>query len=205
MFLFTSPLHADRSAVSAPIAGGHALLRPLRHGETEPLIAVFDAMSADSRYSRYLSGTHSLSPAMLRALSAVDGDRHVAWLASIHEVPVGIARYVRTGPCVAEVALEVVDEHQGRGLGAVLLDTVTTLAAASRIRRLQATLLGSNHASRHLLDQVGLSLRPSGGQLEADGPFHLLARPRIERPAVISAGYALRDAALAGQSGPLVA
>ena len=46
--------------------GGTASLRPLGHGETEPLHAVFAQMSAASRYSRYLAGTPRLPAALVR-------------------------------------------------------------------------------------------------------------------------------------------
>ena len=123
---------------------------------------------------------------MSRSLTAVDGISHVAWLASVEDRPAGIGRYVKVGPTTAEIAFEVADEFHGRGLGAVLVDTVTTIAAASGIVSLQATLLGSNHGSRRLLSEAGLELTwQEGGVLEADGPFHLLEQPRIDRPEVI--------------------
>src|SRR4029078_5750413 len=70
-------------------------LRPLRPGERDPLLAVFDGMSFASRARRSLAGTARLPAPALEPLPAVDGHRHVAWLASDHGRPVGIARLVR--------------------------------------------------------------------------------------------------------------
>ena len=67
--------------------------------------------------------------ATLDLLTDVDGDRHVAWLASAQGQPV-IARYVRDDAGIAEVAVEVVDDRQGLGIGSALVDAVTTVAAA---------------------------------------------------------------------------
>ena len=143
-------------------------------------------MSLASRYDRYLQGISTLTPGMTRTLTAVNGTDHVAWLATVNGRAAGIGRYVKVSSTGAEIAFEVVDEFHGRGLGAALLDTLTTVAAAAGVRTLQATVLGSNRRSRSLLDQVGLQLqRQGGGVLEADGPFHLMARPRVERPVVL--------------------
>ncbi|HEX6149033.1 GNAT family N-acetyltransferase [Nocardioides sp.] len=185
VFSFTSPIRRV-SQVPAAIQGETAWLRPLGPDEADPLHAVFDAMSPESRYARYLQAVPELTPSMTRTLTAVDGTDHVAWLASIGDRPVGIGRYFKVGPCSAEIAFEVADEFHGLGLGAALLDTVTTVAAVSGIRELQALVLGSNHRSQRLLSLVGLELAPQGGGvLEADGPFHLLEQPRVERPMVV--------------------
>lgn len=186
VFLFSSPLRQDGTSVATRLRDGSlADLRPLGPGEVDPLVAVFDGLSPASRSDRYLVGMHRLTGSMRTALAAVDGHRHVAWLASVDGRPAGIARFVRVGPCTAEIAFEVVDAHQGRGLGAVLLDTVTTVAAVSGIQRLQASVLPSNQRSRHLLARVGLRLGPGDGVLEGEGPLRLLDPPQVDRPAVV--------------------
>lgn len=176
---------ADHAAGSVEIQlrdGAVATLRPLRTGETAPLLAVFDGMSEDSRALRYLTGLPRMPQTLVSMLSAVDDDRHVAWLASIDGEPVGIARYVRLPGCTttAEIAFEVVDRHHGRGLGTVLLDTITTVAAARGVRRVQGTMAASNTASRRLMERVGAPARLVDGLLEAAGPLHLL-EPQIGR------------------------
>ena len=167
--------------------GTPVTLRPLFHGETAPLLDVFEGMSLDSRWLRYLNGLPRLSPGMLSRLTDVDGDRHVAWLASLADESVGIARYVRLRGCptTAEIALEVVDRLHGRGLGTVLVDTITTVAAVRGIRRVQGTLAPSNAASRRLLTKVGATTRHVDGLLEAEGPLRLLDPPAVDRSALL--------------------
>jgi len=184
LFKFSSPIRDTGTSVTARLQGGLAVLRPLGPDEHQPLTEVFDAMSTQSRASRYLTGLSHLPPAMSRALTAVDGHDHVAWLASVEGRPAGIGRYIRTAPCTAEVAFEVVDAHHRRGLGTVLVDVLSTVAAVSGIRRVEATVLPSNKASLLLLERIGLSFRPAGGQLEGLGELRLLDPPRIDRPAV---------------------
>ena len=167
-------------------AGERAALRPLERGEAGPLLAVFEAMSVASRADRYLVGLPALPASMLAALTAVDGYDHSAWLATIREQPVGIARYIRVEPDLAEIAFEVVDDYQGRGLGSVLLDVITTVACAQGVRRIRGTVLASNPRSRRLLDRVGIRLSSGDGVLEGGGRLRLLDPPRVERSAVLA-------------------
>lgn len=181
-----SPLRKDATSVSARLRdGAAATLRPLGPGEIDPLQAVFDGLSTTSRTGRYLVGLPRLSSAMSEALTAVDGHRHVAWLACIEGRPSGIARSIVVAPRTVEVAFEVVDEHQGRGLGAALLDTVTTVASVSGVERIRASVLPTNRPSLRLLAQVGLRLRPSDGLLEGEAPLRLMHPPRVDRRAVV--------------------
>src|SRR5512139_45284 len=167
--------------------GTVATLRPLQRGETAPLLAVFADMSADSRALRYLTGLSDLPRSILSVLSDVDGDRHVAWLASVAGEPAGIARYVPVPGCAttAEVSFEVVDDHHGRGLGTVLLDVVTTVAAARGVRRIQATTAPANAASRRLIDRLGVTSRVVDGLVESEGPLSLLEPSVVDRSAVV--------------------
>lgn len=178
----TSPDHV----VVALRDGGTAALRPLGPAEELPLLDVFSQMSSRSRASRYLAGVPALTPPMVRALVAVDGRDHVAWLASVEGRPAGVARYVRVGPASAEVALEVVDAHHRRGLGTALLDTVTTLACVNGIRRIEALVHADNDASVRLLTRLGLPLRSWGATLEGEGPLRLLDPPYVDRAAVVA-------------------
>ena len=174
-------------AVPVRLPGGLVVaLRPLRPGEREPLLAVFEGMSSASRARRYLTGMVRLPSAMLEPLTDVDGHHHVAWLATVHGEPVGIARYVRGDAGVAEVAVEVVDDHHGLGIGSALLDAVTTVAAACGVRRVRASLTPDNEPSRRLVTRVGVRLHVVDNLLEGDGQLRLLHPPRIDRQAILA-------------------
>lgn len=190
LFQFSTPIRDTGTAVTVSLRDGLAVLRPIGPGEHGPLNEVFDAMSEQSRFSRYLTSLNQMPSGMRRALTAVDGHDHVAWLASVEGRPVGIGRYIRTAPCTVEVAFEVVDAHQGRGLGTVLVDALSTVAAVSGIRRVEATVLASNKVSLLLLRRIGLSFRATAGQLDGTGELRLLDPPRIDRPAVARLGLA---------------
>jgi RimJ/RimL family protein N-acetyltransferase len=149
--------------------GGSALLRPLAGGEVSVLETVFEGLSWQSRHRRFLAPMPRLPGTHRRALVDVDGDRHVAWVALVDDVPVGICRYIRTAHDTAELAFEVVDAQQGRGVGSALLDAVTTVARDRGIRWLEATVEPGNVASEALLARAGVRLVARDGVLEGGG------------------------------------
>lgn len=177
----------ERPAVVARLRDGdRATIRPMRGDEADTLLSVFAEMSDASRTLRYLTGMPSLPRPMLSVLTDIDDDRHVAWAAFVAGAPAGIARYVRLpGSTTAEIAFEVVDRHHGRGLATVLLDAVTTVAAARGIRRFEATVAPSNVASRRLLERIGLTGRLVSGLVEVEGALQLLDPPAVDRGAVL--------------------
>ncbi len=65
------------------------------------------------------------------------------------------ARYVPLGAGTAELALTVRDDHQGAGLGRILLGELAERAPASRIERLRAIVSLSNTAMLHLIAPYG--------------------------------------------------
>jgi len=136
-------------------------IRPLRNGDTRTVAAVFERLGASSREQRFCGAKPRLSEAELAALARVDGDRHVlVAYADGDPEPVGIARLVRDG-AAAEIAFEVVDEQQGRGIGSVLADELAAVARAAGIRELRATVCGDNPPVGSLLGKLASSLHVS--------------------------------------------
>lgn len=176
-----------------PVRDGVATLRPLRSGEHAVLDTVFDGLSPASRHDRYLTGLPQLTGSMRSALASVDGHTHIGWLGEIDGQPAAIGRLVRVTSGVAEIAFEVVDAHQGRGLGTALLDTLLTVASVSGIDTIQATVLPTNHRSLRLLKEIEMSFRVEGGLLEGVAPVRLLHTPVVDRAAVVRLALAARS------------
>jgi RimJ/RimL family protein N-acetyltransferase len=85
-------------------------------------------MSAESRRLRFHHAKARLTRRELRYLTEIDYEDHFAWCAFIVDdtgtSAIGVARYIRVAPMSdhAEVAIEIVDRYQRRGLGTTLLD-----------------------------------------------------------------------------------
>jgi RimJ/RimL family protein N-acetyltransferase len=134
-------------------------LRRLRGGERGTVSAVFAGLSQRSRRLRFLSPVHDLSERQLDRLVDVGCCGREAVVATDRETgdAIGIGRYVRDehDHGLAEVAFEVVDAWQGRGVGRRLADELRLLASADGIRRFQATVASENSAALALLRGIG--------------------------------------------------
>ena len=143
-------------------------IRPLRNGDTETISAVFARLGSTSRQRRFCGAKPRLSDDDLAALARVDETHHVL-VAYVQgdAAPAGIARLVRDG-ATGEIALEVADTLQGRGIGSVLAQELAADARAAGITRLVATVCGDNQPVVSLLRRVAhtLDVRWHGGERE---------------------------------------
>lgn len=122
--------------------GARATLRPIAPEDKPLLAAMIERLSEESRYRRFLTSNNEMSPADLDYLVDVDHCDHEAIIAtdpSSVEAP-GVARYIRAKDDaeVAEIAVIVADDWQGRGLGRALLDRLTYRARREGVRRFSA-------------------------------------------------------------------
>jgi GNAT superfamily N-acetyltransferase len=120
----------------------------------EAVDAVFEGLSARSRYLRFHSSTPRLTASARRVLVDVDGERHAAVCARIGGDPIGIARLIKTGECGAEIAVAVVDLWQRRGVGRRLLEELTSIAARLGVAELHGAVLPANEAMLALVRKV---------------------------------------------------
>jgi L-amino acid N-acyltransferase YncA len=135
-------------------------IRPLQPTDRSAVATVFHGLSPASRRRRYLAPVQTLNEAMLTALVDVTPDRHVAFVAETRDgTPVGLSRYVVDAPGRAEIAYEVIDEWQGRGVGSRLLAALIASARENGVVTLHATLLADNAASLALLQRALPQLR----------------------------------------------
>jgi ribosomal protein S18 acetylase RimI-like enzyme len=143
-------------------------IRVLRNGDTETVAALFDRLGPRSRERRFCGAKPRLSDAELGLLARVDDTHHVlVGYVDGDPEPVAIARLVRAGRS-AEVAFEVADAYQGRGIGTILTRELAADARAAGITELQATVCGDNERAVSLLERVARSLhvRWRGGERE---------------------------------------
>ena len=134
------------------------VLRPLHHGERSAVLEVFAGLSERSRRLRFLGS----KPRLL--------EREVDWLVDVgccgreavvavdpaNGATVGIARFVRDSDAPeAEIAFEVVDEWQGRGIGKRLVQELRSLALEHGILRFRALTAHGNLAAASLVRGLG--------------------------------------------------
>jgi ribosomal protein S18 acetylase RimI-like enzyme len=134
------------------------LVRPVRSTDAPLLADGFERLSSRSRHMRFLIGKNALSAKELRYFTDVDHHDHEA-LGAIDASSgrgVGIARFIRAAddPHVADVAVTVVDEWQGRGLGTALMSRLSCRAQQEGIRCFSALVSVNNTAVLALLRRM---------------------------------------------------
>lgn len=149
------------------VDGTRLHLRPLTREDRDGLLSLFHRLSEESRWRRFMSPKPHLAPRELDYLTDVDHVAHEAF-AAVDERDgslVGVARYIRhTGSeCSAELAVEVADELQRRGIGTALCARVIARARDNGFTVLTATALWNNLAARRLLRRLGFHARRSQG------------------------------------------
>lgn len=118
---------------------------------------LFLKLGKESLRNRFLCLKTDLTEAELTRYCAVDFDRHVAVVAETlspgHPRLVGVARMVREtlDMAAAEIAITVLDDYQGRGIGGLLFRKLVDCARRLDIERLEATMFAHNKRMANLL------------------------------------------------------
>jgi acetyl coenzyme A synthetase (ADP forming)-like protein len=144
--------------------GASVRIRAIRPDDKERLIAHFGSLSPRSVYFRFFSAKRQLTSEELARFTELDFVHHVGLVATLRvgdqERIIGVGRFItlhdRGAPHRAEVAFAVADEHQGRGVGTLLLAHLVPLARARGITEFQAEVLGENNQMLRVFSDSGL-------------------------------------------------
>ncbi|MEO1244267.1 MAG: GNAT family N-acetyltransferase [Pseudomonadota bacterium] len=121
------------------------------------------SLSKRSRYLRFFSTLKELSPKTLYEFTHTEFPGSHALVATVEtaggEEFVGVARYATTDtPGVAEFAVVVADEWQGRGIAGQLLRGLTAIAAVGGVERLCGLVLKENTRMLRLARALGFEV-----------------------------------------------
>jgi GNAT superfamily N-acetyltransferase len=146
--------------------GSTVLLRDLLPDDRDELRQRYEELSENSRRLRFFSAPTHLSDRLLDRLLDVDQVDRAAIVAVMVDEPgspaVGIARYVRSRerPECADAAVTVIDTHQRRGIGTLLLRALTDMALDHGVTTLTGDVMWENEDLLNGLRAVGASVRP---------------------------------------------
>lgn len=153
--------HAEYRERLALADGTDVEVRMVRPEDAALLREGFARLSPRSRFQRFLSARSRLTEEELRYLTSTDGERHVAigavtWDGEGREVGLGVARFIRLAhaPEIAEVAITVVDDAQGKGLGRVLLDRLLEAARERGVEGVEFRVLAGNQPMYRLVQAL---------------------------------------------------
>lgn len=138
-----------------PKHGPPLIVRPLRNGDTETVLAVFGRLGSESRRLRFNGPKPCLPDRELEQLARMDDCHHalIAWVAGDPRAA-AIARLARTSRGSAEVAFAVADEYQHRGVGVALAAELVADARLAGITEITALTSPDNPAALALVRRI---------------------------------------------------
>jgi acetyl coenzyme A synthetase (ADP forming)-like protein len=155
--------------------GASIRIRGIRPDDRERLVEHFQGLSARSVYFRFFGAKRRLTDDELDRFTRLDFVERAALVATLRERGeeriIGVGRYATVPGATrsADAAFAVADEHQGRGIGTVLLEHLLRIARLNDITEFQADVLGENNRMLEVFAASGLVVTRS---LEA-GMVHL--------------------------------
>jgi acetyltransferase len=133
-------------------------VRPIGARDRDAFSAWFGRLSDESRRRRFHGPKPRLSARELTYLTEVDHVSHTALVAVDRSGQlIGEARYATARPDdrIADFAVTIADEWQGRGVGTRLAARLIEVARANGMTRLTALTLWDNAAATGLLQRLG--------------------------------------------------
>ncbi|TAN49326.1 MAG: GNAT family N-acetyltransferase [Methylococcaceae bacterium] len=129
--------------------GTDIIIRPIRPEDAELEQEFVRGLSEESRFFRFMTTLHELTPAMLARFTQIDYDREMALIAVTvqngKELELGVCRYaINPDGESCEFALVVSDAWQGKGLGTKLMGVLLNAARTRGLKRMEGEVLGSN-------------------------------------------------------------
>lgn len=159
--------------------GTPVLIRQVRPEDKHDLEEGLRELSLESQHYRFFGLKKAFSKAELENFTDIDHHSHDAWgafdVSAEGPRPIGIARYIQRpdDEAVADFAVTVVDSHQGRGLGTLLLGIIASRALDHGIRRFESVDLADNARLFDLLDDLEPQERfEEGGEVRIRLPLH---------------------------------
>jgi acetyltransferase len=130
--------------------GRSVVIRPIRPEDEAAERAFLDGLSDATRRRRFMELAGSMSADLLRYLTHVDHDRHLAFVCQAGDAIVGDARCVanpdgRSG----ELGIVVADDWHHTGVAQLLMDALLRAARARGLKRMAGIVLADN---RDMLD-----------------------------------------------------
>jgi GNAT superfamily N-acetyltransferase len=156
--------------------GSAILIRSIQPDDKDGLREHARGLSTESVYHRFMGYKRDLTDDDLQRFTELDFAQRVGLVAIFSEDAgehiIGVGRYIRTSNERAEVAFSVIDKHQGRGVGTLLLAHLSRIAKHSGITEFEADVMGDNTQMLEVIGASGFKMQ----QTHASGVVHLVWR-----------------------------
>jgi acetyltransferase len=140
--------------------GSAVFLRPVKPSDGPLILDLFQKLSPQTIYFRFLTHLDRLKPEFLKQLVEIDYKTHFA-LAAVtkdedREVIVGTCRYIATGNTDhAELTAILRDDWQRKGLGRIMATRVVAIARSKGIASIEISFDSRNEGMKRLFASLG--------------------------------------------------
>jgi acyl-CoA synthetase (NDP forming)/RimJ/RimL family protein N-acetyltransferase len=135
--------------------GTVAHVRPIGPADADGLRAFHSKQSDESIYLRFFAPLRQLSDKDVFRFTHVDHHNRVALVATLDDEIIGVGRYDRIDRTSAEVAFNISDHYQGKGIGSVMLEHLAAIAQELGITRFTAEVLPQNRKMLTVFREAG--------------------------------------------------
>ena len=142
MTVTSAPTHWEADVLLRDGRAAH--IRPIRSEDREVFVEFYARVSDQSKYYRFFSPMPRLSDRDVDRFTNVDHVNRVALVLTLQDRIIAVGRYDVIRPGEAEVAFLVEDQHQGRGIGQLLLEHLAQAGRERGVERFVAEVLPDN-------------------------------------------------------------
>jgi acyl-CoA synthetase (NDP forming)/RimJ/RimL family protein N-acetyltransferase len=135
--------------------GSVAHIRPITPSDAPAVHRFHAGQSDESIYMRFFAPLRQLSDREVTRFTNVDYVDRVALVATVRGDIIGIGRYDRVTRTSAEVAFNISDSYQGRGIGSVLLEHLAVIAWEAGVTEFTAEVLPQNRKMISVFSEAG--------------------------------------------------
>jgi|SRR5687768_10486776 len=145
--------------------GTPVTLRPIRAEDAVLEQEFVRGLSDEARYYRFRDILRELTPAMLKHLTEIDYQRHMALIAVTRagdrEIEIGVGRYVAFPDGEScEFAIVISDGWQAQGIATALIQQLMEAARAYGLKQMTGEVTSSNHKMLSFVTKLGFKAQP---------------------------------------------
>ena len=155
-----------------------------RSGRTTPTASAASTprQSDESIYLRFFAPIRELSDRDVYRFTHVDNVDRVALVMTVRGAIIGIGRWDRIDRRSAEVAFNISDHYQGKGIGSVLLEHLAAIAQELGVEQFTAEVLPQNRRMLNVFKEAGYAVHHHFEDGVVEVPFDI--RPTEQSNAV---------------------
>jgi acetyltransferase len=161
--------------------GSAIFLRPIKPTDGPLLLDLFNRLSRETIYFRFLTHLERLQPEMLKQLVEIDYETHFALAAFITEDTkesiIGTCRYiVKQNTDHAELTVILRDDWQRKGLGKAMVTRVVNIARSKGLASIEILLDYRNEGMKRIFASLGYPVQYESSILDIADRMEILLK-----------------------------